>query len=182
MKAQAAMEFLSTYGWAILVVLGAIGVLINFGVLDPAKLLPEKCVGEAGFECLDNAVIKNDGSVEFITKNNMGKTIQLQSQSVDGRGVVVKGGSCGDGLVADPDGANPAVAGDMLLSHGASPGEPTTYLSQEGIAPGELIRIKIQCPNSLSSGRFDDHIEIPYTSSTGLLHWTWVSIKGKITS
>ena len=34
-KGQATMEFLATYGWAILVVLCAIGVLLYFGVIDP---------------------------------------------------------------------------------------------------------------------------------------------------
>lgn len=33
-KGQAAMEFLMTYGWVILVVLGAIAVLAGFGFLD----------------------------------------------------------------------------------------------------------------------------------------------------
>jgi len=37
------MEFLMTYGWAILVVLVVIGALAYFGVLSPATLLPEKC-------------------------------------------------------------------------------------------------------------------------------------------
>lgn len=35
MKGQAAMEFLMTYGWAILVVLACIGALTYFGVLKP---------------------------------------------------------------------------------------------------------------------------------------------------
>ena len=47
-KAQAAMEFLMTYGWAILVVLIAIGALAYFGVLNPDRLLPEKCVIATG--------------------------------------------------------------------------------------------------------------------------------------
>jgi len=47
-KAQAAMEFLMTYGWAILVVLVAIGALAYFGVLSPDKFLPEKCIISAG--------------------------------------------------------------------------------------------------------------------------------------
>jgi len=42
-RAQAAMEFLMTYGWAILVVLAAIGALAYFGVLSPGNLLPHKC-------------------------------------------------------------------------------------------------------------------------------------------
>ena len=39
-RGQAAMEFLLTYGWAILVVLVVIGALAYMGVLDPAKMLP----------------------------------------------------------------------------------------------------------------------------------------------
>ena len=47
-RAQAAMEFLMTYGWAILVVLIAIGALAYFGVLNPDRFLPEKCVVSTG--------------------------------------------------------------------------------------------------------------------------------------
>ncbi len=43
-KGQAALEFLMTYGWAILVVLAAVGALAYFGVLSPGKFLPEKCI------------------------------------------------------------------------------------------------------------------------------------------
>ena len=47
-RAQAAMEFLMTYGWAILVVLAAIGALAYFGVLSPDRFLPEKCTLPSG--------------------------------------------------------------------------------------------------------------------------------------
>lgn len=39
-QGQAAMEFLMTYGWAILVVIAAIGALAYFGVLKPALFRP----------------------------------------------------------------------------------------------------------------------------------------------
>jgi len=52
-KGQAAMEFLMTYGWAILVVLAAIGALAYFGVLSPDRFLPEKCTLPSGMACLD---------------------------------------------------------------------------------------------------------------------------------
>ena len=42
-RGQVALEFIMTYGWAILVVLVAIGALAYFGVLNPGKYLPEKC-------------------------------------------------------------------------------------------------------------------------------------------
>lgn len=49
-KGQAAMEFLMTYGWAILVVLAAIGALAYFGVLNPSRLIPNKCTLSPGFD------------------------------------------------------------------------------------------------------------------------------------
>jgi hypothetical protein len=45
------MEFLMTYGWAILVVLAAIGALAYFGVLSPDKFLPDKCTAAPPFSC-----------------------------------------------------------------------------------------------------------------------------------
>ncbi len=72
-KGQAAMEFLMTYGWAILVVLAAIGALAYFGVLSPDRFLPEKCTLPAGMACLDFTasttsvvtVIQNSGGFDM---------------------------------------------------------------------------------------------------------------------
>lgn len=50
-KGQAAMEFLMTYGWAILVVLIAIGALAYFGVLNPSRFLPASCTLMPGLSC-----------------------------------------------------------------------------------------------------------------------------------
>ncbi len=54
-KGQAAMEFLMTYGWAILVVLAAIGALAAFGVLRFDNLAPEDCKFGGGFDCVEKA-------------------------------------------------------------------------------------------------------------------------------
>lgn len=79
-KAQAAMEFLMTYGWAILVVLAAIGALAYFGVLSPDKFLPEKCTLPPGLACLDAKVTQTN--VEMIVQNSMGKDLTVNSISV----------------------------------------------------------------------------------------------------
>jgi len=70
-KAQAAMEFLMTYGWAILVVLIAIGALAYFGVLNPDKFLPESCTIGPGIGCDDFQVL-TDGTGTLILRNGMG--------------------------------------------------------------------------------------------------------------
>jgi hypothetical protein len=80
-KAQAAMEFLMTYGWAILVVLAAIGALAYFGVLSPDKFLPERCTLPPGIACLDAKVTPT--SVELIIQNSLGRDIILNSISLN---------------------------------------------------------------------------------------------------
>jgi len=65
-KAQAAMEFLMTYGWAILVVLAAIGALAYFGVLSPDRFLPEKCTLPSGIACLDFRYLEGTGIQTFV--------------------------------------------------------------------------------------------------------------------
>ena len=88
-KGQAAMEFLMTYGWAILVVLAAIAALAYFGVLSPAKFLPEKCILEPGFLCEGH-------KVETL------KITLIISNTVEGRPVIVNSiavGSCSSGAL-----------------------------------------------------------------------------------
>jgi hypothetical protein len=75
-KGQAAMEFLMTYGWAILVVLAAIGALAYFGVLSPDKFMPSKCMVSGGFSCVEFKMEKNEDPdlqvVRFYLQNNLG--------------------------------------------------------------------------------------------------------------
>ena len=75
-KAQAAMEFLMTYGWAILVVLVAIGALAYFGVLNPGRYLPSSCTIGPGLACSEFKVIDaGTDSVEIYVRNGLGKSI-----------------------------------------------------------------------------------------------------------
>jgi len=55
-KGQAALEFLTTYGWAFLVILVMIGALAYFGVLDVGRLVPESCQLDSSLECTSYAV------------------------------------------------------------------------------------------------------------------------------
>jgi hypothetical protein len=72
---QAALEFLTTYGWALLVILVMIGALVYFGVLNPSKALPTKCLVPPGFDCANNFQITEDG-FEMILANKQGDAIR----------------------------------------------------------------------------------------------------------
>jgi len=83
-KGQAALEFLMTYGWAILVVLTAIAALAYFGVLSPDRFLPEKCTMPSGLACLDFTA--TDTGFTLILHNSLGIDISAVSVSIDGTG------------------------------------------------------------------------------------------------
>jgi len=51
MKGQAAIEFLMTYGWALLIMMAVIGVLFYVGVFNQQP--PSTCIAQGGFTCSD---------------------------------------------------------------------------------------------------------------------------------
>ena len=97
-KSQAAMEFLMTYGWAILVVLVAIGALAYFGVLSPEKFLPNRCTLPSGIACIDHRAVGGAASqVVVVLRNAMGYEIDNVVVSIGGCGVAAD--SQADGIL-----------------------------------------------------------------------------------
>lgn len=81
---QAALEFLMTYGWAILAVIAAILTLAYFGVLSPDKFLPSKCALPAGLACLDYNV--ENYKIVLVLQNTQGEPITIDAITVSGNG------------------------------------------------------------------------------------------------
>lgn len=83
-RGQAALEFLSTYGWAVLVILVMIGAISYFGVLNPSKILPSRCVVASEFSCSDyilNDKTADSASASMVLKQSVGKTIYVQGMN-----------------------------------------------------------------------------------------------------
>ena len=85
------MEFLMTYGWAILVVLVAIGALSYFGVLSPDRFLPSRCTLPSGIACIDHKAQDifgpGNGLVVISFKNSLGygiKDVQIAASYCTG--------------------------------------------------------------------------------------------------
>lgn len=87
-RAQAALEFLTTYGWAFLIILIMIGVLAYFGVLSPSKLLPNRCNFGPEFQCLSYQISATANTLKLRLKNNLGAPINVQSLTVGSEGSV----------------------------------------------------------------------------------------------
>jgi hypothetical protein len=81
-KSQAAMEFLMTYGWAILAAVIAIGVLAYFGVFSPGKYISGNAVVNPPFYITAANAKASHGSfggVQLAIKNNGGENYNIHT-------------------------------------------------------------------------------------------------------
>jgi hypothetical protein len=81
-KGQAAMEFLMTYGWAILAAVIAIAALAYFGVFS--QNVPELCTINAPLGCQDSKI--NITGANLIVSNNVGSSLEISNFTVLGCG------------------------------------------------------------------------------------------------
>ena len=148
-KGQAAMEFLMTYGWAILVVLAAIGALAYFGVLSPDKFLADKYVVSGGFSA-GSYKVSSAGTVFLEVQNNLGVDAAQVNITLTPRttGVTTCGTAVALGPMGNSDtnsttftctgltGAITKFRGDITLVYQKS-GEPVTH-SASGSITGKV--------------------------------------------
>lgn len=87
-KGQAAMEFLMTYGWAILAAIIAIAVLAYFGVFNPGRYTSEMCQVSAPFTCDDNSVGSVTNGLQLILRNGGDVDYNIEEVTVTNCGTV----------------------------------------------------------------------------------------------
>ena len=87
-RGQSAMEFLMTYGWAIVVVLVVLSALFFLGVFNPKTV--STCNIQAPFVCKDIQI--DEGGVTFLLGN-------LNVDSIDNVGIHVNGQPCDEILI-----------------------------------------------------------------------------------
>jgi hypothetical protein len=82
-RAQAAVEFLTTYGWAFLIIIITIGALYYSGILDFGRYLPEECVFPSQFTCQDFTMDSAaPGTIKFKLANNIGEKVKITYANV----------------------------------------------------------------------------------------------------
>ncbi len=150
-KAQAAMEFLMTYGWAILVVLIVIGALSYFGVLNPANLLPDKCLFGAGIGTCEASITPgtsaNTAKLQISFTNGFGKTM-----NVDPVNVIIPSG--------DLSGCGPATVDGLSTVASIPPGQSSVIAFDNcaGYNSGQKTRATVEITYALAGGAFDHKI------------------------
>ncbi len=85
-RAQAAVELLTTYGWAIIAVLLVIGTLAYFDIFDAKRFVSERCDTGQQIQCT-GAYINNRGYFEMEIKNNYLISVDIESVSVGFNGL-----------------------------------------------------------------------------------------------
>ena len=153
-KSQAAMEFLMTYGWAILAAIIAIGVLAYFGVFNPGRL-----AGPAGlvsppfnlddFNIVDGAT--ND-TITMIITQNLGSSVVLSNTTIDAANatdidgfaiILPNGNACNIASIGDvihPTAPAPWISGSQVtITASCAPGE---WASGDGVRADITIRYK----------------------------------------
>src|SRR3989344_2639470 len=114
-KAQQAMEFLITYGWALLIVLIVIAALAYFGILNPERLLPQSCILMPGLSCTDFKV--NAEGIAITVLNGYGKNFQTFGIAVQNDGGE-EGGAADEGICQNADTAGLCPGLDIVFGSG----------------------------------------------------------------
>jgi hypothetical protein len=73
-KAQSAMEYLMTYGWAILIIAVVLAVLFSLNVFNAGANLGSSCIGQPGYSC-SAASINSGGILTFTLGQGTGSTV-----------------------------------------------------------------------------------------------------------
>jgi hypothetical protein len=60
-KAQSAMEYLMTYGWAFLIIAVVLGALFQLGAFSGSSLIGSSCVASAGLKCSEMTLTHANG-------------------------------------------------------------------------------------------------------------------------
>ncbi|MGC8730377.1 MAG: hypothetical protein ACP5RP_03275 [Candidatus Micrarchaeia archaeon] len=74
---QSAMEYLLTYGWAIIIIAATLGILFYLGVFNNSAFIEPVCIGNSGFYCSAPAL-----SLNGIIKTTIAQTAMSQINNV----------------------------------------------------------------------------------------------------
>jgi hypothetical protein len=129
-KSQAALEFLSTYAWAFIVIGITMGALYYSGIFDFSKYLPQKCTFPLQFKCLDFGLAP--GTVRIKLINNLGEDIKVNQMSITNEAALAL--SC--------TGMSPSLPFDWV--HSTEKDIEFTSCSGGGYVPGERVDLKVQ--------------------------------------
>ncbi|UCD21027.1 MAG: hypothetical protein JSW08_00565 [archaeon] len=83
-RGQAAMEFLMTYGWAILIAIIAIAALIAFGVLNVGQTTANVCTASTPWGCIEARADASDAHAQVTIQNSGDQAYRVLNVTLKG--------------------------------------------------------------------------------------------------
>lgn len=115
-KGQAALEFLMTYGWAILIVVVVVAALFAMNVFNPASFVGETASGFASFTA-SGWSYNTGGVVNFTLGNKLGSQVTITQVAVVSSGTTVTNSTS---AIAGPNGlVTYSISGLPALTQGS---------------------------------------------------------------
>ena len=79
------MEYVMTYGWAILAVMIVIGFVVNYANINPADFMGEECNFDVGLICNDFAIYESGAdNIALSVTNGFSKSITITNIEFSG--------------------------------------------------------------------------------------------------
>ncbi len=136
-KAQSAMEYLMTYGWAILIIAVVLGALFSLGVFSGANLLGNACIASSGYLCQNPTYLHGSGGVLVTLGQNTGATWTSANFIFVPQGTSITAGGLPTTLsqgVISVSGNTPG--GNVLVTGSLNSGQQATlWLPVNGVTP-----------------------------------------------
>ena len=82
-RGQAALEFLTTYGWAFIVILTMISALSYFGVLSPSNFVGDRCVLGSPFVCDTNQFVVGEEGLRMAIRASSDENIIVSNMQYE---------------------------------------------------------------------------------------------------
>ena len=171
-KAQSAMEYLMTYGWAILIIAVVLGALFSLGVFSGSNLLGSACVASSGYYC-QNPIYSHTAAEILVTVGQNTGTNWVTANFI----FVPQGTSTTNGLPATLGSASATTLnGNNIYGGGGSIGT--------GVVSGETVKVWLPV-NGLSTSSVSGTVNVgvpatgtlwaQYTTSAGVLEYTQIA-------
>lgn len=145
-KAQAALEFLMTYGWALLVILVMVGAFAYLGVTDPQQFIQDKCTLSPGFDCAEIGWINVSGTTH----------LAVFISNLNDEDVTIIEAGFQDGIDCRP--SNNSVFIDVA----AGTGSPDLKTSDIRLERKKRHLILLECPDMIHAQIYKVSFELPY--------------------
>ncbi len=87
-KAQSAIEYLTTYGWAIIVIAVVLAALFQLGLFSPNSVVSTQCLFPAEFSCLSSILYSTNSSIAVNLQQALPSNINITAVGCNNQGTI----------------------------------------------------------------------------------------------